>query len=96
MAESVRVVTEDWNSIKGQIQAKVDNINGTLDEFKDILNDLAVNGFIENGAHDSILSFKGNVEDIKNCLDYINKNITTVIDDYLAEAELNDHNSLQK
>lgn len=95
MADSVRVITEEWKEIQGQIQTKVDDINETLDEFTGILNDLATNGFIEEGAHEPILSFKGNVEDIKDCLSYIHTNITTVINDYLAEIEKTDHNSLQ-
>ena len=61
-----------------------------------ILNDLATNGFIEEGAHDPILSFKGNVEDIKGCLSYIHTNITSVINDYIAEVKETDHNSLQQ
>ena len=53
MAESVRVITEEWNDIQTKIKGKVDDIEKTLDEFKDILNDLVTNGFIEPGAHPS-------------------------------------------
>ncbi len=95
MADSVRVITEEWDDIQTQIKTKVDDINATLEEFKDILNDLATNGFIEAGAHDSIVSFKGNVDDIKGCLDYIYQNFSGVIKDYVAEVDATDHNSLQ-
>ena len=95
MADSVRVITEEWDAIQTQIKDKVDAINATLEEFKDILNDLAANGFIEAGAHDSIVSFKGNVQDIKGCLDYIYQNISDVIKDYVSEVESTDHNSIQ-
>ena len=37
MAESVRVITEEWNDIQTKIKGKVDDIEKTLDEFKDIL-----------------------------------------------------------
>ena len=73
------------------------NICILLSRFRvyEVLDDLATNGFIENGAHDSIVSFKGNVEDIRGCLDYIYQNISTIISDYVAEVEATDHNSLQ-
>ena len=95
MADSVRVITEEWDDIQTQIKTKVDDINATLEEFRDVLNDLATNGFIEDGAHDSIVSFKGNVEDIKGCLEYIYKNISDTIKDYVAEAESTDHNNIK-
>lgn len=95
MADSIRVIKEDWEDIQDKINEKVEAIKTTLDEFKAILDDLATNGFIENGAHDPIVSFKGNVEDIRDCLDYIYQNISTIIRDYVAEVEATDHNSLQ-
>lgn len=63
MAESVRVITEEWNDIQTKIKGKVDDIEKTLDEFKDILNDLVTNGFIESGAQEPMISFMGNVDD---------------------------------
>lgn len=95
MADSVRVITEEWDTIQSQIKTKVDDINATIEDFKEILNDLATNGFIENGAKPSIESFKGNVDDIKGCLDYIYQNFSGVIKDYLAEVDATDHNSIQ-
>lgn len=95
MADSVRVITEEWDTIQTEVKTKVDAINSTLEEFRDILNDLATNGFIEAGAHDSIVSFKGNVEDIKGCLEYIYKNISDAIKDYVAEVESTDHNNIK-
>ncbi len=95
MADSVRVITEEWNDIQTQIKTKVDDINATLDEFMSILEDLATNGFIENGAKGSILSFKGNVDDIKGCLEYIHKNISDAITDYVTEVESTDHNKIK-
>lgn len=95
MADSVRVITEEWENIQTQIKSKVDDINTTLEEFKEILNDLATNGFIEAGAHDSIISFKENVDDIKGCLDYIYQNISGVLKDYVSEVESTDHNNIQ-
>ena len=55
MAESVRVITEEWNDIQTKIKGKVDDIEKTLDEFKDILNDLVTNGFIESGAQEPMM-----------------------------------------
>lgn len=95
MADSVCVIIEEWNDIQTQIKTKVDDINATLEEFREILNDLATNGFIENGAHDSIVSFKGNVDDIKGCLEYIHKNISDAITDYVTEVESTDHNKIK-
>lgn len=95
MADSVRVITEEWNDIQTQIKTKVDDINATLEEFREILDDLATNGFIEAGAHDSIVSFKENVDDIKGCLDYIHKNISDTINGYVTEVESIDHNKIK-
>ena len=95
MADSVRVITEEWNDIQTQIKTKVDDINATLEEFREILDDLATNGFIEAGAHDSIVSFKENVDDIKGCLDYIHKNISDAINGYVTEVESTDHNKIK-
>ena len=96
MAEDVRLKMSEWETMKENIQTKVDTINSTLDEFTEILNDLATNGFLEGGAHDPILSFKNNVGEIKDCLAYIYSNITKVMDDYATEVENADHSSLQQ
>ncbi len=95
MADSVRVIKEEWDAIQEQIKTKVDAINATLKEFREILNDLATNGFIESGAQESIASFRGNVDDIKGCLEYIHKNISDAINDYTAEIESTDHNNIK-
>ena len=95
MAESVRVITEEWNDIQTKIKGKVDDIEKTLDEFKDILNDLVTNGFIESGAQESMISFMGNVDDIKQCLNYIHQNISNVVKEYIIEIETKDHNNIQ-
>ena len=88
MAESVRVITEEWNDIQTKIKGKVD-------EFKDILNDLVTNGFIESGAQEPMISFMGNVDDIKQCLNYIHQNISNVVKEYIIEIETKDHNNIQ-
>ena len=95
MAESVRVITEEWNDIQTKIKGKVDDIEMTLDEFKDILNDLVTNGFIESGAQEPMISFMGNVDDIKQCLNYIHQNISNVVKEYIIEIETKDHNNIQ-
>ena len=95
MAESVRVITEEWNDIQTKIKGKVDDIEKTLDEFKDILNDLVTNGFIESGAQEPMSSFMGNVDDIKQCLNYIHQNISNVVKEYIIEIETKDHNNIQ-
>lgn len=95
MADSVRVIKEEWDTIQDNIKTKVDAINSTLEDFKTILDDFATNGFIEAGAHDPIVSFKGSVDDIKGCLEYIYTNISSVVRDYVDEVEKTDHNKLQ-
>ena len=95
MAESVRVITEEWNDIQTKIKGKVDDIEKTLDEFKDILNDLVTNGFIESGSQEPMISFMGNVDDIKQCLNYIHQNISNVVKEYIIEIETKDHNNIQ-
>ncbi len=94
MSEDVKVICEDWENIKGQIKKKVDLINGTLTEFAKILNELSINGFIEGDGSDAIGSFKGNVDSLKDCISYIQKNIEDTINSFTENVEETDHNKL--
>ena len=92
MAENVKVVCDEWNSIKGQINGKVEAINNTLIEFDKILDKLTTEGIIEGGGRESILTFKENIISLKDCISYIHKNIEDTIISFTSDIEEIDHN----
>lgn len=92
MANGVRIVCDEWNSVQESIRLRTKEITDTLDEFQKIISTLSTNGFIEGSANKAIVDFKSNVAEIKECVFYISNNIINNIVNFTDEVEKMDHN----
>lgn len=94
MADSVRVVNENWDGIKSQFSDKIDAIEETMTEFSGILKDLATDGVMESEAHDAIVTFQENLDSLKECLAGMKEKTVGTVQDFVQVVDENDHNRL--
>ena len=91
MADSVKVVSEDWVAIYKQITGKMEAIDNDMTEFSKILEELSTSGMSEGEASRAIKSFKGNLDKLKECLSDIENTVKSVVQEFSANVESIDH-----
>lgn len=91
MADSVKVVSEDWDTIYQQITWKMEAIDNDMTEFIGILDELSTSGMSEGEASQAIKSFKGNLGKLKECLSDIENTVKSVVQEFPANVESIDH-----
>lgn len=91
MADSVKVVSEDWYAIYQQITWKMEAIDNDMTEFIGILDELSTSGMSEGEASQAIKSFKGNLDKLKECLSDIENTVKSVVQEFPANVESVDH-----
>ena len=91
MADSVKVVSEDWVAICQQITGKMEAIDNDMTEFSKILDELSTSGMSEGEASQAIKSIKGNLDKLKKCLSDIENTVESVVQEFSANVESIDH-----
>lgn len=91
MADSVKVVSEDWVAIYKQITGKMEAIDNDMTEFSKILEELSTSGMSEGEASRAIKSFKGNLDKLKECLSDIESTVKSVVQEFSVNVESVDH-----
>lgn len=91
MADSVKVVCEDWDAIYRQITGKMETIDNDMTEFMKILEELSTNGMSEGEASQAISSFRGNLNKLKECLSDIENTVKGIVQEFPANVDSIDH-----
>lgn len=91
MADSVKVVCEDWKAIYQQITGKMEAIDNDMAEFSKILEELSTSGMSEGEASQAISSFRGNLDKLKECLSDIESTVKNIVQVFPANVDSVDH-----
>lgn len=90
MAKDIIVDRVEWESIMNVLFKYDETLRNNMTEYKNILDTLVNNGFIEGEVHNNLATYAKLVSDLKEVIDGLYNRVQPIVRDFLDDVDAED------